>query len=497
MTLKGIAVCIGLSAAAFAAGAHGTEQNDWPGPVTLTDAAGHMESRDALGPLIFQEPSPEGGRVAGFRPFFVRWVNSKGEMEETTVLYPLFYYRTYSDMYEWSVVKLINRYGRREGSGAGGEARTFDIWPFYFSRSTGNLATSCYAVLPIAGVMEGHFGFDRISWVLFPIFAQTKERGAISTYAPWPIVRVERGTEKGFGVWPLFGRFEKPGVSSREYFLWPLGWNNTVAPAPESAPGTAPTHQFGFLPFFAIQHSPIFDDETYLWPFFGHTSRTSPVHYEETRYFWPLLVQGRGDARQVNRWGPFYTHSVSNGVDKTWVLWPLIRRTKWVDGTIAQVRTQVLYFLGWEQAQRDLARPQAAPAVKTYLWPLVSTWDNGAGRMQVQMLSPLEGMFADNPRIRETWSPFFALWRYDQRAPGETRTSLLWNAVTWAKSEREGRTEFHLGPLIAVERSTAAKRVAIAGGLLGFERRADGRGWRPFCFEFRPVSHNLYATSAR
>ena len=38
MTLKGIAVCIGLSAAAFAAGAHGTEQNDWPGPVTLTDA---------------------------------------------------------------------------------------------------------------------------------------------------------------------------------------------------------------------------------------------------------------------------------------------------------------------------------------------------------------------------------------------------------------------------------------------------------------------------
>jgi hypothetical protein len=488
---------LGCAAALFVARARGGEQNDWPGPVTRTDAAGRLESRNILGPLIFQEPSPEGGRVAGFRPFYVRRVNSKGELEETTVLYPIFYYRTYADMYQWSVFDLINRYGKTEGTGAGGEPRTFDIWPFYFSSDTGDPATSSQAVFPIGGRIEGRFGYGRISWTLFPLYAQIQRNNATSTYAPWPVVRIAGGFEKGFAVWPLYGRFEKPGVSDREYFLWPLAWNNTIQAAPEMAPGTAPTHQFGVFPFYTVERSSSLVNETYLWPFFGHTERTSPDNYHETRYFWPFLVWGRGDSRQVDRWGPFYTHSVAKGLDKTWYLWPLLRRTSWADGRIAQERYQFIYFLFWNQQQRDLLRPQAPPAQKTYLWPIVSTWDDGAGRRQVQVLSPFEGIFADNPRVREAWSPIFALWRYDQRAPGETRASLFWNAITWAKSESQGRSEFHLGPLVTAEASLAAKRVAIAGGLLGFEHKSDGPGWRLFCLEFRSGSHNLCAASTK
>ena len=497
MTLKGITVCMGFSAAVIASAALGSEQNEWPGPVTRTDMAGHVESRDTLGPLIFQEPTPEGGRVAGFRPFYVHRINSKGEPEETTVLYPLFYFRNYGDMYEWSVFKLINRYGRVGGAGGAGEARSLDIWPFYFSRDTGNPETSSSAVMPVGGAIEGHFGYDRLSFVLFPLYAQMRKGGVVSTYSPWPFIRTTRGAEKGFAVWPLYGRFERPGVSHREYFLWPLAWNNSIEPAPGSAPGTAPARQFGILPFYTVERSPDLVNETYLWPFFGRTDRTSPYAYHEIRYFWPFLVQGRGDGLSVDRWGPLYTHSVSKGVDKSWYLWPLFRRTSWADGNVSQERTQLLYFLCWRQVQRDLARPQVAPAEKFYLWPIVSTWDNGAGRRQVQVLSPFEGMFADNPRVREAWSPLFALWRYDQVAPGQTRMSLFWNAVTWTKNEREGRSDFHLGPLVAVEHSPAAKRVAIAGGLLGFESRADGRGWRPFCVEFRSAPRNLYSASTR
>jgi hypothetical protein len=497
MTLQGITVCVCFSAAVLARGVRGSEQNDWPGPVTRTDAAGHVESRDTLGPLIFQEPSPEGGRVAGFRPFCIRRANSKGELEETTVLYPLFYYRSYGDMYEWSFFKLINRFGKKEGTPPGGDTRTFDVWPFYFSRDTGDPATSTRGFLPIAGTAEGHFGYERISWMLFPLYVKTQLHGATSTFAPWPIIRVTRGSEQGFAVWPLVGRMEKPGVSKTEYFLWPLAWNNTVESTPDSAPGTAPDRQFGILPFFSIERSPARVNETYLWPFFGYTDRTSPDRYHETRYFWPFLVQGRGDSVRIDRWGPFYTHSVVKGLDKTWVVWPLVRRMRWVDGIIAQERNQFLYFLYWNQEQRDLRRPQAPPAQKTCLWPIVSTWDNGAGRRQIEVLSPFEGLLADNPRVREAWSPLFALWRYDQRAPGETRTSLFWNAATWAKSASAGRSEFHLGPLIAVERTPASKRVAIGGGVLGFEHRADGRGWRLFCLEFGRAPRNLYAASAQ
>lgn len=497
MTLQGITVCMFFSAAVIAGEAYGTEQNYWPGPVTEKDSAGQVQSRDTLGPLIFQEPAPEGERVSGFRPFYVRRVDSKGKGAETTVLYPIYYYRSYGDMYEWSVFKLINRFGRAQGTRAQGETRTFDIWPIYFSRDTGDSATSTLGVFPIAGTAEGLFGYDRISWMLFPIYATVQRQGYTSTYAPWPIVRITRGSAQGFAIWPLYGSFYRPGVSKTEYFLWPLAWNNTVEPAQGAAPGTGPQHQVGILPFYMAERSSVSVNVSYLVPFFGFTDRSAPDHYHETRYFWPFFVQGKGDSKQVDRWGPFYTRSVVKGMDKTWYLWPLVKQTKWVDGSIAQEKNQFFFFLYWNLQQRDLRRPQAAPAQKTCLWPLVTAWDNGAGRRQVEVLSPFEPLFADNPRVREAWSPLFALWRYDQRAPGETRTSLLWNAVTWAKSESAGRSEFHLGPLIAVVRSPASKRVAIAGGLFGFEHRTDGQGWRLFCFEFNHGSRNLYAASTK
>src|SRR5690606_8913447 len=126
---------------------------------------------------------------------------------------------------------------------------------------------------------------------------------------------------------------------------------------------------------------------------FGYTDRTQPHRYHETRYFWPFLVRGRGDDRFVNRFGPFYTHSVIKDVEKTWVLWPVYREKKWTDPGVAQIQRQVLYFIYRSTEQHSTTNPAAAPAQKTHLWPLVSYWDNGAGRQQLQFPSPLEVFF--------------------------------------------------------------------------------------------------------
>src|SRR5206468_10740909 len=72
-------------------------------------------------------------------------------------------------------------------------------------------------------------------------------------------------------------------------------------------------------------YTTLFRSETYLWPFFGYSDRTAPASYHEIRYLWPLFVQGRGD-HYINRWAPFYTHSVNHGYDKQWFLWPVLRR---------------------------------------------------------------------------------------------------------------------------------------------------------------------------
>ena len=113
MTFHRLTVWLGLTTAVFAAREAAGESNAWPGPVTQTDAAGKVVSWNALGPLLFDEPAPDGERVSGFRPFYVRRTAATGETAEVTVLYPFFHYRGYGESYAWSVFSLINRYTRK------------------------------------------------------------------------------------------------------------------------------------------------------------------------------------------------------------------------------------------------------------------------------------------------------------------------------------------------------------------------------------------------
>jgi len=481
----------GFAAVALACSLHAEETNAWPFKVEQHGATPAESSWTAAGPFLFDQPAREPGRISGFRPFYVKRTDADGATVETTVLYPLFYYRNYSDTYEWSVFKLLNRSGRAPAADAAsaGTYQTFDVWPFYFSRDNGNPATSYRALLPIYGTVKERLGYDRLSWVALPFYGQAEQKGWTTTATPWPFIRTTTGSETGFAFWPLFGWRDRPGEFHREYYLWPLVWNNTTQPDADAPAGTPASREIGVLPFYTRSSRADAVSENFLWPFFGDSDRAAPNRYHETRWFWPFFVQGHGtDAngmtRDTNRWGPFYTHSNIKGVDKTWIAWPLWRQAHWTDGNIAQTKTQFLWLLYWSQEQRSLTNPAAASAVKTHMWPLLSAWDNGAGRRQFQLFSPIDPLFTDNPRMKAAWSPLFAIYRYEQTTPGDQRTSVLWNAVTWEKHTTDGQSAFHLGPLLGIESDRGKDRVSLFGGLLGAKRTAaDGR-WRVFWLDF-------------
>jgi len=336
-------------------------------------------------------------------------------------------------------------------------------------------------VLPVAGTLKYRFGFERLSWTAFPLYVRSKKGDAVTTSTPWPIVRHIGGeNHRGFEVWPLYGQRERTGVYRKQFALWPLLYKHETG-----LDNPVPDVKVGALPFFTRETGPGYESATYAWPFFGYTHRTAPTRYDETRYFWPFLVQGRGEDRHVNRWAPFYTHSQVKGLDKTWVMWPLWRTARWEDKGVAQRRDQVLFFLWWSLEQRSLTNPDAAPASKRHLWPFYSSWDNGAGRRQVQALSPLEVFFPHNDHVRQLWTPLFAVWRYDERAANDRDWSLLWHAVTWRQSP--AGKEFHLGPIVSWKRGPQQARFSLGRGLVGLARKETGRGWRPFFFEFSPA----------
>jgi hypothetical protein len=465
MTFARLTATIGLAAAATAFRALAYEVNDWPVYVGQKDPAGQTLSWTGAEPFLFSGPTPgpEAGSARGFRPFY--GVITGGGSVRTDILYPLFYYRKYPGSYRWSFFNLIDGEGIDAAvSKSGGPTdKHLDVWPFYFSHVTKDPVDTYHGLLPIGGNIKYRLGFDKITWVLFPLYARTIKKGTTSTYTPWPIVRVLRGSAHGFELWPLFGITNGPGDAHHSFFVWPLIWDNVLEPlptAPEGSPGEA---EFGFLPFYTRAKGPGMYDVNYFWPFFGYSDKTLPYRYTETRYFWPFFVQGKGDDRRVNRWGPFYTHSDIKGSDSKWVMWPLWHQKKWIDGDIAQTKTQFFYFIYWDLYQTDADRPMVAPAYKRHLWPLVSIWDNGAGSRQVEVPSLLEVFFPANADIREMWSPLFSFYRYDHEATGETRHSLLWSALTWRRNTTEGLVEFHAGPLLGMRRTLSGRDWTILG----------------------------------
>jgi hypothetical protein len=445
------------------------EDNVWPLYVGKADAS--SDAWQMLGPLFFGSTSPDYTQK-GLRPLFLE--TTTGDTTEGSFLYPFFTWRRQPDFRTFSFFQLLNT--RTDHTGNGPTDERFDVWPFWFSRDSGEAATSYQALFPLHGTIKNRFGRDRINFTAFPLYSHTEKAGRHVTHAPWPFLRFIKGDgHDGFEFWPFYGHVAREGDYERQFWLWPFGYKserNLSEPVPDV--------KLGVLPFYSRDTAPGYINENYAWPFFGYSDRTLPYRYHETRWFWPFLVQGRGDDRHINRWGPFYTHSVIKGTEKTWVLWPLYRNQRWTADGLAQEKTTFLFFLWWSLEQRSPDREVAA-AHKTHLWPLFSAWDNGAGRRQVQALSPFEVFFPRNDTVRRLWSPLFALYRYDRQADSSERHALLWNAVTWRRSPEE--REFHLGPLVGYRADANGRRFALGKGLVGWRRAAGERG-RLFLFDF-------------
>lgn len=444
------------------------ERNFWPFWVERDADAAGVERWSSLGPLIHGSQNEQGDVLRGFRPIFHAYDSSDDSLNRSFI-YPLWYreYDAPRDQSRWTILNLIN-----SKTGSDQDDR-FAIWPIYFSRDTGEPESSYRAVFPIYGDISQRFGQSRLQWAPFPLYVRYEKGDAITTSTPWPLIKTYHGeNQRGFAVWPIAGQRDEIGVSSNRYLFWPLIYRRDA-----DLDTDAPSLRAGFLPFYATETSAGFRSETFGWPFFGYSRRTSPVAYHQTNFFWPLWVQGRGDERYVNRWAPIYSYSKTAAREQTWLAWPLWRDRQWSSEHLDHRRQQLLYFVYHSEVQTSRQSPDAEAAVKRHLWPLVSHWNNGAGRVQTQLLSPLEVFFPHNERMRQQWSPLFALYRYDQKSPGEFRHSVLWDAVTFARSDSQQSREFHLGPLFNFRSDSQETQWGILAGLLRFSRPA-GEGLR-------------------
>lgn len=446
-----IAILQGISIKAFA-----EWDNYWPIWVCEhTECGRFLHKENCLGPLIEQKYT-SCEHVAAIRPIGVHIDDYVCNQTMDYFMYPLFSHTRTPCGSNWNMLGLIS-------GCSSNERNKLTLFPLFFSYQTCDPCTSYSAIFPIGGTIKNHFCMDSISWVMFPLYLALEQQCTVRHALPWPFIRWQTGPDSGGGaLWPLVGRFWRGCDYVHSYFLWPLIYKRS-----DRLSDPIPSYKIGFLPFFAYEYSARREMATFLWPFFSHIKRHDR-NYVEDQFLWPFFVQGRGDCEYVNRWAPFYTHSMRRGYDKRWFLWPLFKIQHWEDRGVRVTQKQFFYFLFWKQQQRCLANPCASEAKKMHLWPLYSYWDNGAGQRQFQFLSPFEVFFPTNRAVRNAYSPLFAIFRHEQIEPGHTRQSILFDLIATEKTPCSQHVS--IGPLLDVERSPCRSGVEILKGFLGFKK---------------------------
>lgn len=460
-----------LALLSLGASAQAEEANYWPFWVQRgADGAGRPWGWERLGPLAF-ETHREPYAVQGLRPLLAKLAYAGTGVEAYHFAYPLFSFFRDGEAYHWSLFNLASQAKFRLSGG--GYGTSFELFPFLFYQETGQEETSYKALFPVAGELKNRFGSDRTRFFLFPLWLERMKGDTTRTGLPWPFVQWQTGPHSsGFGLWPLGGHFRREGDYEHSYGLWPFFYHRK-----DQLDRAIPRERWGALPFYTTERAEGLKSETFVWPFFGYTREWAPrAPYREARYFWPFFVQGRGENKYKNRWMPFYTHERIGNYEKWWYLWPLLRRSEHTDQRLEITRTQLLYFLWWDEVQRG----DGFEARKQHLWPLYSYWDNGAGTRQLQALSPLEVFFPHNQVIRETWSPLFALYKYDRR--GESvRHDFLWSLVSYQRGPQENW--LHLGPFFQRDWGPGYASWEILHGLYGRYHRQNETRTRLFWFE--------------
>lgn len=139
----------------------------------------------------------EGWTERSFRPLWSQTNDETGALRSALLLYPLFAWSADEQTYRWNILQLVRSVGRLERAGPPSSpyelSEDFEVWPFWLSRQSGDPDTSYRALFPIAGTVKGRLGFERLSWMLFPLYLENEGRGAVTTATPWPFVRVTRG----------------------------------------------------------------------------------------------------------------------------------------------------------------------------------------------------------------------------------------------------------------------------------------------------------------
>ncbi len=283
------------------------------------------------------------------------------------------------------------------------------------------------AVFPFGGVVEDFATFDRIVFVLFPVFLYTDRDGRKSWNFLFPIFNYTTGTGGSCSrIWPLYGHNSFEGMYDRWFFLWPFfHFEHNDLGKPEGAR----EDRWMFWPLIGHSTRGTFSAWTFLWPFFGY------AHDPASDFWawdgpWPFVRINRGGkhppSEERTRVWPLYSKYVGDGLEKKNFLWPIMQFN--VENYPSEVRHSEYVLPFWQRWTTTAATGEKSSWEK--LWPLYQLSSESEGeRFAFPALSPLWNL----PTIDDQYAWIYELWTNEKH--GRVEHERMWGGI--CRSERD------------------------------------------------------------
>jgi hypothetical protein len=367
------------------------------------------------------------------RPLFIHdWTD---DASHTEFLHPFGTVTREGDEFTWALLPLA-RYSRdsdpvpgddRDRDDAAGAASDMPdgfvaprysllILPFglYFAQFPSG--SRVRAAFPFVGVMDGFITFDRMQFVLFPLYLSSERDNLRTWHFLFPIfsyskpieVTAQNKDDIAWRVWPLVGHDARAGRYDRWYFLWPIFQFQRnelrLGPANEELSWT-------IFPLFGRTEQGSFRSTSVLWPFFGYAH--DPANgFRSLDLPWPLVSfqdPGTSDrARRFRIW-PFYSKYEGDGmVSRSWA-WPLVhhRVETYPDG-VRSAFSVLPFYQSTTRHYDDVAEPTHWQK----LWPL---WQHEEGPDHVRSALPALSPLWRTPDIDRHYGWLWELYSHEER----------------------------------------------------------------------------------
>lgn len=432
-------------------------------PLTL----GEGQRVEMLGPL-FGWQRQETETLWTFPPLGSVRHDTATDFFEFDFAYPLLTFDRFGLDYRLQLLQLFSFSGGRTMEEEG--RRRLTLFPIYFHQRSDDPAQDYTAVVPFYGHLKNRFFRDEISFVMLPLWLQTRKRDVVTDNYMLPLFHRRRGDGlKGWQFWPLIGHETKEvtwrtdsqgekelvGGHDKWFAFWPVFFRNDL--------GLGTTNvqtQRLFLPLYSAQRAPARDTTSYLWPIGVTRTIDRERKYQEWGAPWPLVAVARGEGKTLTRVWPLFSQGRTPSVESDFYLWPVYKRNRTRAELVDRQRTRILLFLYSDVVEEN--RGTGTKRERTDLWPLFTARREHNGSTRLQLLAPLEPLVPGNTGIERNYSPVWSIWRSEANAAtGATSQSFLWN-------------------LFRCDTTPDTRKCSLLFGLFHYQSGPEGKRWRLF-----------------